>query len=228
MPAGHGSGVGLHSTPKVSEPERSSIDDLVDLFAKDIAEAQLKAHLARTPAERLEWLVQMATFTLEGRRAASREPSLREALGMDRSGLEQLQRMAREDLRPGMGHALALRLVAAEAGTVVLEGTPSAAHLNAIGSIHGGYAATLLDFACGYAVLSVLGPGQGFSTIELKVSYLRPLRTDTGPVRATGKLVKVGRRVAFSEASLTDDHGAVYATASSSLLVTEPTAPATP
>lgn len=49
--------------------ERSSIDDLIDLFAKDIDEAQLKAHLGRTPAERLEWLVQMATFTLEGRRA---------------------------------------------------------------------------------------------------------------------------------------------------------------
>jgi hypothetical protein len=53
----------------MSQSERSSIDDLIDLFAKDIDEAQLKAHLARSPAERLEWLVQMATFTLEGRRA---------------------------------------------------------------------------------------------------------------------------------------------------------------
>jgi hypothetical protein len=51
------------------ERERSSLDDVIDLFAKDIDEAQLQAHLRRTPAERLEWLVQMATFTLEGRRA---------------------------------------------------------------------------------------------------------------------------------------------------------------
>jgi len=132
--------------------------------------------------------------------------------------------MVQEDLRPGMGHALDLRLVEAEVGRVVLEGTPFAAHENVIGSIHGGYAATLLDFACGYAVLSSLSPGQGFSTIELKVSYLRPLTRGTGAVRATGRLVKAGRRVAFSEAALTDAAGAVLATASSSLLVTEPAA----
>jgi uncharacterized protein (TIGR00369 family) len=148
--------------------------------------------------------------------------ALRDELGMHRTGLEQLAEMVRADLRPGMGHALDLRLVEAEAGRVVLEGTPSAAHLNVIGSVHGGYAATLLDFACGYAVMSTLEPGQGFSTIELKVSYLRPLRADTGPVRATGRLVKSGRRVAFSEATLTDSAGEVVATASSSLLVTGP------
>lgn len=204
------------------DTERSSIDDLIDLFARDIDEAQLEAHLARTPAERLEWLVQMATFTLEGRRAAGRGRSMRDELGMGLTGLEQLKRMVQEDLRPGMGHALGLRLVAAEPGRVVLEGTPSEAHENVIGSIHGGYAATLLDFACGYAVLSALSPGQGFSTIDLKVSYLRPLTRETGAVRATGRLLKAGRSVAFSEATLTDAAGTVLATASSSLLVTGP------
>jgi uncharacterized protein (TIGR00369 family) len=144
---------------------------------------------------------------------------VRDELGAHLSGLEQLQRMVKEDLRPGMGHALGIQLVVAEAGRVVLEGTPSEALYNVIGSVHGGFAATLLDFACGYAVLTTLGPGQGFSTIELKVSYLRPLTADTGQVRAEGRLVKSGRRVAFSEAMLRDDAGVVYATASSSLLV---------
>jgi len=218
------SGAGLLSPLHMSQPdrERSSLDDVIDLFAKDIDEAQLKAHLARTPSERLEWLVQMATFTLEGRRTAGRGRSIRDHLGMDLTGLGQLQRMLREDLRPGMGHALGLRLVEAEVGRVVLQGTPSAAHENVIGSIHGGYAATLLDFACGYAVLSSLLPGQGFSTIDLKVSYLRPLTRETGAVRATGRLLKAGRRVAFSEATLTDAAGTVLATASSSLLVAGP------
>lgn len=152
-------------------------------------------------------------------RGKSAPMSLRDELGAHLSGLEQLQRMVKEDLRPGMGHALGIRLTAAEAGRVVLEGTPSEATYNVIGSVHGGFAATLLDFACGYAVLSTLGPGHGFSTIELKVSYLRPLAADTGRVKAEGRLVKGGRRVAFSEATLQDDAGVIYATASSSLLV---------
>lgn len=147
--------------------------------------------------------------------------ALRDALGLHLTGLEQLKRMVADDLRPGMGQALDIRLVEAVAGRVVLEGTPTEALYNVIGSVHGGYAATLLDFACGYAVLSSLAPGQGFSTIELKVSYLRPLLASTGPVRAEGTLVKPGRRVAFSEAVLRDGAGAVYATASSSLLVTD-------
>lgn len=148
--------------------------------------------------------------------------ALRDELGMHRTGLEQLAEMVRADLRPGMGHALDMKLVEAGPGRAVLEGTPSTAHGNVIGSVHGGYAATLLDFACGYAVMSSLGPGQGFSTIELKVSYLRPLRANTGPVRATGRLLKPGSRVAFSEATLTDASGTVLATATSSLLVTGP------
>ncbi|MEN9798496.1 MAG: hypothetical protein RL653_2192 [Pseudomonadota bacterium] len=147
--------------------------------------------------------------------------SLRDELGAHLTGLEQLQKMVAEDLRPGMGRALGMRLAEARSGRVVLEGLPSEAYDNVIGSVHGGFAATLLDFACGYAVMSSLAPGQGFSTIELKVSYLRPLLAGTGQVRAVGTLVKPGRRVAFSEGVLTDASGTVYATASSSLLVTE-------
>jgi uncharacterized protein (TIGR00369 family) len=147
--------------------------------------------------------------------------SLRDELGAQLTGLEQLQKMVEGDLRPGMGHVLGIRLVEADPGRVVLEGRPSESLYNVIGSVHGGFAATLLDFACGYAVLSTLGPGQGFSTIELKVSYLRPLVANTGRVHAEGQLVKGGRRVAFSEATLRDDAGAVYATASSSLLVSD-------
>ena len=154
--------------------------------------------------------------------------SVRDSLGTHLTGLEQLQRMVREDLRPGMGQLLGMRLVEAERGRAVLEGTPTEAAYNVIGTVHGGYAATMLDFACGYAVLSVLGPGQGFTTIELKVSFLRPLTAGRGTVRAEGKLVKAGRRVAFSEATLVDASGQPCATASASWLVTEADASAAP
>lgn len=160
-------------------------------------------------------------FPLDGQTGKSTHMSLRDELGAHLTGLEQLRRMAEGDLRPGMGHALGIRLVEAEAGRVLLAGVASESLYNVIGSVHGGFAATLLDFACGYAVLSTLGPGKGFSTIELKVSYLRALTADTGRVLAEGKLVKGGRRVAFSEAVLRDEAGTVYATANSSLLISD-------
>ncbi|MDF0699433.1 PaaI family thioesterase [Rhizobium sp. MC63] len=71
-----------------------------------------------------------------------------------------------------------------------------------MGSVHGGYAATLLDSACGCAVNSSLPAGQGYTTLELKVAYHRALNESSGQVRAEGKIVSPGRRVAFSEARL--------------------------
>mgnify|MGYP003526798211 FL=1 len=90
---------------------------------------------------------------------------------------------------------------------------------NPLGAVHGGYAATLLDSACGIATHSSLGPSRGHTTLELKVSYLRGLSEDSGTVRATGRVVSVGRRVAFAEATLHDGAGRLCATASSTLLV---------
>ncbi len=92
---------------------------------------------------------------------------------------------------------------------------------NGIGSIHGGYAATLLDSACGCAVHSRLAPNQGYSTLELKVSYLRALTLDTGIVKAEGTVLSMGRRVAFVQATLCDQSGVLYASASSTLLLFE-------
>jgi uncharacterized protein (TIGR00369 family) len=87
--------------------------------------------------------------------------------------------------------------------------------------VHGGYAATLLDSACGCAVHSKLSASQTYTTLELKVSYLRAMTKDTGPVRAEGRVVNFGRRVGFAEATLQDANGKVYATATSTLLIIE-------
>ena len=89
------------------------------------------------------------------------------------------------------------------------------------GMVHGGYAATLLDSACGCAVHSTLKAGEAYTTLELKVAYHRPLTDKTGPIRAEGKVVSLGRRAGFAEATLTDAAGRLYATATSTLLIME-------
>ena len=137
------------------------------------------------------------------------------------TGLEQLRTYLEGGRRPGIGVSLDFKLVAVQEGVVAFEGTPGEHAYNPIGSIHGGYAATLLDSACGCAVHSTLSATQTYTTLELKVSYLRAMTKDTGPVRAEGRIVNVGRRVAFAEATLKDAKGKVYATATSTLLVIE-------
>ena len=144
-------------------------------------------------------------------------------IGSHLTGLDQLKVMMKDDLRPGIGETLGIRLAEVEEGRVVLEATPDLHLYNPIGTVHGGFAATMLDFACGYAVLSKLTPGMGFSTLELKVAYHRAMTKDTGPVRAEGTIVTMGRRAAFTEARLVDMHGCLYASATSSLLVMHPT-----
>lgn len=134
-------------------------------------------------------------------------------------GLHQLRAMLAGDLRAPMGEKLGFTLVEVERGQVVFEGTPDRSVYNPLGSVHGGYAATLLDSACGIAVHSQLGANRGHTTLELKVSYLRGLDQRSGTVRATGRTVSVGRRVAFAEATLHDGEGRLCATATSTLLV---------
>ncbi|MGF6483806.1 PaaI family thioesterase [Paraburkholderia sp. JPY419] len=135
------------------------------------------------------------------------------------TGLEQLQRMMQGGRGPSIGVTLGFELVEAEEGRVVFAGTPGTHVYNPIGTVHGGYAATLLDSACGCAAHSRLGPSQGYTTLELKVAYHRPMTADTGVVRAEGRVLSIGRRAAFTEASITDSQGKLYASATSTLLV---------
>lgn len=134
-------------------------------------------------------------------------------------GLQQLRAMLAGNARAPMGETLNFKLVKAERGHVEFEGAPDRSVYNPLGSVHGGYAATLLDSACGIAVHSELEANRGHTTLELKVSYLRGLSERSGTVRATGRAVSVGRRVAFAEATLHDGEGRLCATATSTLLV---------
>jgi uncharacterized protein (TIGR00369 family) len=134
-------------------------------------------------------------------------------------GFEQLRAILAGDLKAPMGEKLGFDLIEVKAGHVVFEGTPDRSVYNPLGSVHGGYAATLLDSACDIAVHSQLGANRGHSTLELKVSYLRGLSEQSGTVRATGRTISVGRRVAFAEATLHDGDGQLCATATSTALV---------
>lgn len=139
----------------------------------------------------------------------------------DADGLQQLRAMLAAGRQPPIGETLAFSLVEVDRGHAVFEGTPGISVYNPIGSVHGGYAATLLDSACGVAVHSSLTADQGYTTLELKVSYLRGLSDASGTVSAVGRVTSMGRRVAFAEATLHDSAGRLCATATSTLLVFE-------
>ena len=135
------------------------------------------------------------------------------------SGLAQLQAWQAGGRQPAIGETLGFSLVEVEDGRVVFEGTPGLHVYNPIGTVHGGYAATLLNSACGCAVQSKLSGSQAYTTLELKVAYHKAMTAGTGPVRAEGRVISLGRRAAFAEARLVDAAGKLYASATSTLLV---------
>jgi uncharacterized protein (TIGR00369 family) len=138
------------------------------------------------------------------------------------SGIEQLRHMLATDAQPPIGRTLGISLVEVEEGRAVFEGVPDARSLNPLGTIHGGYAATLLDSACGIATHSQLKAGQTYTTLELKVAYHRAMTPTTGKVRAIGTVLSIGRRVAFAEAKILDAEDRLIASATSTLLVITP------
>lgn len=106
-----------------------------------------------------------------------------------------------------------------EPGVVVMYSVPGFRHYNPTGSVHGGYAATLLDSAMGLAVHSTLPPGSVYTTLEFKVSFIKGMTRDTGPVRTEGRTLSVGRRAATAEARITDAKGRLLAHATTTCLV---------
>jgi uncharacterized protein (TIGR00369 family) len=108
-----------------------------------------------------------------------------------------------------------------EPGVVTFHSIPGFRHYNPIGSVHGGYAAILLDSAMGLAVHSTLPPGTGYTTLEFKISFIRGMTKDTGVVRSEGRTLNVGRRAATAEARITDAKGRLLAHATTTCLVFE-------
>ena len=136
------------------------------------------------------------------------------------SGLEALQRMISGELpQPPMARLMDIRLIEVANGTAVFASTPGEYHYNPLGSVHGGFGATLLDSAMGCAVHSTLNAGDAYTTLELKINFLRPLTHATGLVRGIGAVIHAGRTTALAEGKIEDAAGKIYAFATSTCLL---------
>ena len=139
---------------------------------------------------------------------------------LNRSGLEMMQAMlAGEAPYPSIGKTLDFLLIEITHGRAVFQGTPGPGHLNPMGSVHGGWYATLLDSALGCSVHSALPAGKGYTTLELKVNLIRAIRPDTVRVRAIGQVIHVGGQTATADARLVGPDGKLYAHGSTTCLV---------
>ena len=136
------------------------------------------------------------------------------------SGLEYLQRIVRGELAGvPIGNTLGFRVTEVESGRVVVTGRPDARSYNLIGTVHGGWSAAVLDSALALSTLSTLEANQAFTTVDIRINYLRPLTIETGEVRAEGRVLQGGRRLAYCEAKLTDAAGKLIAHGTGSCLI---------
>jgi len=139
---------------------------------------------------------------------------------LPRTGLDLVKKLFAAGGSPrGIGKTMRFRGTSVEHGMVALEGHPDEDFYNPLGTVHGGYAATILDAALAMAVQSTLPPGSGYSTIDLKVTYLRPMTADSAPVIAEGRTLHEGRRIIACEGRLTDREGRLCAHATATYIV---------
>ena len=161
--------------------------------------------------------------TMEKLRARTPEPGLANPGHAARlGGLDLLQAMIRGEVPdPPITRTLEFYLLEVERGRAVFQGEPKFAHYNPIGSVHGGWHATLLDSAMACAVHTLVEPGSGYTTLEFKVHCVRPLTAKTGPVRAEGRIVASGKRTATAEGRLVDAEGRLYSHGTTTCLFVE-------
>ena len=140
----------------------------------------------------------------------------------DKTGLEVMQAMLQGEIPyAAIAKTLDFTIIEASAGRAVFQGTPLAQHLNPLGTIHGGWIATLLDSALGCSVHTMMPPGRGYTTAELGVNYVKGVTPKVQRVRAEGKVIHCGRQLATAEARLVGADGTLYAHATTTCLVFE-------
>jgi len=136
------------------------------------------------------------------------------------SGLAFVQGLAAGTLPLNtIAQTLGYDVVEAENGRVVVKLVPTGAHLNPAGTVHGGLTATLLDSCMGLAIQSTLDKGIGQTTLEFKISLLRPITPETGPITAEGKVLNCGRRIGTADGRVTDARGRLLAHGTTTCLI---------
>jgi uncharacterized protein (TIGR00369 family) len=143
--------------------------------------------------------------------------------GRNLSGLEYLQRIVAGSLpRPPIGALMNFAITELSEGRAVFTADPAEYHYNPIGVVHGGLAATLLDSAMGCAVHSTLPAGAGYTTLEIKVNFVRPMTAETGVVRCEAKVIYVGGRTATADGRVLDESGKLYAHGTTTCIIFRP------
>jgi uncharacterized protein (TIGR00369 family) len=120
---------------------------------------------------------------------------------------------------PPIAALMDMRLTEVGEGRAVFTLTPQEFHYNPIGSVHGGVAATLLDSAMGCAINTLLPQGTAYTTLEIKVNYIRALTRETGEVRCEGRVIHLGGKIATAEGTITDAAGKLYAHATTTCII---------
>ena len=143
-----------------------------------------------------------------------------------KTGLEMMQAMLNAEIPyAAIAKTLDFTLLLVSRGVAVFQGTPLAQHLNPLGTIHGGWIATVLDSALGCSVHTMMPAGRAYTTAELSVNYVRAITPKVQRVRAEGKVIHCGRQLATAEARLVGPDGTLYAHATTTCLVFEMPAP---
>jgi uncharacterized protein (TIGR00369 family) len=136
------------------------------------------------------------------------------------TGLEYLQKLlAGEYAWVPIGEHLGFHLREVAPGKVVIAGNPDPRSFNLLSSVHGGWTAAILDTAMALSCLSTLSEDQSFTTLDIRINYLRPINAGTGEVVATGGVIQGGRKVAYCEARLADAQGRLLAHGTGSCLI---------
>ena len=139
-----------------------------------------------------------------------------------KTGLELMQAMLRGEIpRASIGETMDFILMSVSSGEAIFQGTPNAKHLNPMGTVHGGWYATLLDSAVGCAVHTMMPAGRGYTTAELSVNLVRGAVPGKEPLRVIGKVLHCGKQLATAEGRIVDAAGKLYAHATTTCLVFE-------
>ncbi|GHO97757.1 phenylacetic acid degradation protein [Reticulibacter mediterranei] len=139
------------------------------------------------------------------------------------SGMEYLRAVLAGELpAPPVAALIDMRITEADEGRVVFTAEPAEYHYNPLGTVHGGIICTLLDSSLGCAVQTLLPAGTSYTTLELKVNYVRPVTSKSGTLYSEGKVIHMGGRIATAEARLTDASGKLYAHATTTCIVLRP------
>lgn len=149
-----------------------------------------------------------------------RKPPFESADARTGSGLEYLQRIvAGEIANVPIGDTMGFRIVEVEHGRILLKGRADSRFFNVMQTVHGGWAAAILDTALALSALASLDAHHGFTTVDFKLNFLRPMTAETGEVQAEGRILHGGRRVILGEARLVDGAGKLLVHATGTCLV---------